>query len=448
MSIRLGAIGLVTARWWPSVGGIETHARQLARWLQARGVRVEVLCLDDDPLKSPFDVRASDDDGVRVTRVAYRYHDHETFADLAKHERLEGIAREWALETQLELVHIHHLSGWGHGLVEALADHVSVVLTLHDYWTVCARGQLWNVSNELCAGPSVERCTPCLTSTWPHLSIDGKEELSFADDAESVAALIDGSAAAFERAEVLLAPSEPARRVLVNAGVPAERLSVFSLGVDCESLALEVERLRIDQPSRSERRIGVLGAVQPTKGVLELAQAVLECAIEGLVLRVHGPVAPFHGDSAYADQLQELASRHPSIQLCGPYDPAELPAVLASLDVVAAPAQWEEGFGLSVREASVVGLPVLVSDAGGLPELVERDGAVGVVARRAEPDSLHEALRWLSSTDSFGVVPRSLRPALTSVDEMALELMEIYLGVLEAQSSQASSSADADAPQE
>jgi glycosyltransferase involved in cell wall biosynthesis len=260
--------------------------------------------------------------------------------------------------------------------------------------------------------------------------------------------LIDGSAAAFERAEVLLAPSEPARRVLVNAGVPAERLSVFSLGVDCELLTLEVERLRLDQPSRSERRIGVLGAVQPTKGVLELAQAVLECAVEDLVLRVHGPMASFHGDSAYVDQLQELASSHESIQLCGPYDPVELPAVLASLDAVAAPAQWEEGFGLSVREASAVGLPVIVSDAGGLPELVECDGAVGVVARRAEPNSLHEALRWLDSTDSFGVVPHSARPALTSVDEMALELMEVYEGVLEAQSSQASSSADADAPQE
>ena len=238
------------------------------------------------------------------------------------------------------MIHIHHLSGWGHGLVAALADHAPVVLTLHDYWTVCARGQLWSSSGELCRGPSVERCTPCLVKTWPHLSVDGGGSLRFADDEASVDALIHGSVVAFERAEVLLAPSEPARRVLVNAGVPAERMSVFSLGVDFESLAREVERLRLLQPSRSERRIGVLGAVQPTKGVLELAQAVIDCAIEGLVLRVHGPVAPFHGDSAYADQLQALASEHDSIQLCGPYDPVELPAVLASLDVVAAPALW------------------------------------------------------------------------------------------------------------
>jgi hypothetical protein len=54
----------------------------------------------------------------------------------------------------------------------------------------------------------------------------------------------------------------------------------------------------------------------------------------------------------------------------------------------------------------------------------------------------------MNSTGSFGVVPPKERPRLTSVDEMAEELIDVYLGVLEAQSSQASSSADAEAPQE
>ena len=70
---------MVTARWWPSVGGIETHARQWARWLQAQGVAVEILCLDDDSELRPFETSVSDDEGLSVTRVAYRYEDHETY---------------------------------------------------------------------------------------------------------------------------------------------------------------------------------------------------------------------------------------------------------------------------------------------------------------------------------------------------------------------------------
>ena len=103
----LRSVGMVTAHWWPEVGGIETHARQLARWLLGRGVRVNVLCLDDDPDASPFETCESDDEGVRVRRVAYRYHDHQTLADLGRNETLEQIAESWARDSQLELFHIH-----------------------------------------------------------------------------------------------------------------------------------------------------------------------------------------------------------------------------------------------------------------------------------------------------------------------------------------------------
>jgi len=435
---------MVTARWWPEVGGIETHARQLAKWLVGQGLKVEVLCLDGDPGREAFEEHESDDEGVRVRRVAYRYQDHETLADIGRNVRLEEIAGRWASEHRLELVHIHHLTGWGHGLVRALAVRTPVVLTLHDYWMICPRGQLWSASGAACSGPSVERCTPCLTQTWPHLF--GPD--TGAEATEHVKALSEAAMEAFESASALLAPSEPALRTLARAGVPKGTLNVFSLGVDCAGLAQEVGRLRAAAPSREGRVLGVLGTVQPTKGVIELAQAVLECGVADLRLEIHGPLPPFHGDSTYVDEVRALADAHDEIQLCGPYDPALLPEVLASLDAVAAPSLWEEGYGLSVREAAAAGLPVLVSDAGGLPAIVEVDSAVGVVARRDDPAGLVDAIRWLDATDSFGVVPESDRPSLVGIDEMCEELVEVYSRVFATQDSQASSSAEAEASQE
>jgi len=442
LSVAIESIGLVTARWWPEVGGVETHARQLASWLAARGVRVEVLCMDADPERAAFETHDERDGAVSVRRVAYRYQDHETLADLGKNEQMEAAALQWAEEVKVDLLHIHHLTGWGHGLMTTLASCAPIVLTLHDYWTICPRGQLWTAEDEVCRGPSPERCAPCLRATWPHLFNEGE------DASEQVSALSRCAAEAFGAASVLLAPSTPAMQTLEAAGVPAERLRAFSLGVECSGLAEEVDRLRDAAPMREERVIGVLGAVQPTKGVLELARAVVESELPGLRLRVHGPRSPFHGDSSYVEALETLAAESPVVELCGSYSPEQLPEVLASLDAVAAPALWEEGFGLSVREASAVGLPVLVSDAGGLPELVGRDGAVGVIARRSDPDGLIDALRWMDAADCFGVIPESERPKLVDVDEMCQELAGVYEAVLAAHDSQASSSAAADTSQE
>jgi len=44
----------------------------------------------------------------------------------------------------------------------------------------------------------------------------------------------------------------------------------------------------------------------------------------------------------------------------------------------------EESFGVAVIEASATGIPVVVSDVGGLPEVVERDGTGLVVEARNE----------------------------------------------------------------
>jgi len=439
-----GAVGLITARWWPEVGGVETHARQVARWFVERGVRVEVLCMDATPGLEPYEACDERDGEVRVRRIAYRYEDHEVLTDLGQNPRMEEIALRWAGEISVDILHIHHLTGWGHALVPSLAQSAPIVLTLHDYWTGCPRGQLWTVEGAACAGPSVEQCAPCLQATWPHLfEGDGVAPASL-----QVEALARCATKAFASASALLTPSEPAMQTLIQAGVPAAGLSTFSLGVDCAGLKEEVDRLREAAPAREGRVIGVLGAVQPTKGVLEFARAVIESEVPDLRLRVHGPLHPFHGDNSYIEALEALAKESAAVELSGSYDPASLPAVLASLDAVAAPARWEEGFGLSVREAAVVGLPVLVSDAGGLPELVEQDGAVGVVARRADADGLVEALRWMDATDSFGVVPEEDRPRLVTIDEMCEELSSVYAEVLEAQDSQASSSAAADESQE
>jgi glycosyltransferase involved in cell wall biosynthesis len=74
---------------------------------------------------------------------------------------------------------------------------------------------------------------------------------------------------------------------------------------------------------------------------------------------------------------------------------AEVPTWLNRFDVYAAPSRLDsESFGVAVVEASSCAVPVVVSDAGGLPEVV-RDGVTGLVVPREDEPALAGAMRTL-----------------------------------------------------
>ena len=65
-------------------------------------------------------------------------------------------------------------------------------------------------------------------------------------------------------------------------------------------------------------------------------------------------------------------------------------ALLARLDVLAVPSR-SDGSPLVVCEAMAAGVPVVASQVGGLPDLVE-DGGTGLVVPPGEPEHLARAL--------------------------------------------------------
>jgi glycosyltransferase involved in cell wall biosynthesis len=73
----------------------------------------------------------------------------------------------------------------------------------------------------------------------------------------------------------------------------------------------------------------------------------------------------------------------------------DVPAMLKRLDIYAAPSRLDsESFGVAVIEASACALPVVVSDVGGLPEVV-RAGETGLVVPRDDVPALQAALKRL-----------------------------------------------------
>jgi glycosyltransferase involved in cell wall biosynthesis len=429
------ALGLVGQGWYPDIGGVESHTRDLARELRSRSQRVFALALDTREGLEPYSTAETVVEGVPVTRMAYRYHDHRALADLVVRERANAVACAWAGQRELDLVHVHHASGWGLALLPALRDAGRpAVMTLHDYWPLCPRGQMLRTDGEVCREATPERCAPCLARTWPHLLPSSGGERrgprggALASDGDAARERTAFALECLAAAERLFTPSAATRAVYVRAGLDPRRIQVVENGIDVDELARETARLRALEPPRAEVRLGVLGTVLPSKGALELARAFLAARAPDLVLEVHGNLPSYHGDSSYVDELRALAAREPRVRIRGPFGHERLPAILATLDGVAAPSRWNEVYGLTVREARAAGLPVLVSDAGALPDVAEW-GAAGLVVPAEGRAAWVAALeRFADPAQRAAWSAHEKRPR--SARAMALELERAYCEVL------------------
>lgn len=152
--------------------------------------------------------------------------------------------------------------------------------------------------------------------------------------------------------------------------------------------------------------VGFLGRLSEDKGVLTFleAAALLHRRRPGAYLfRVAGE-ARFVADDEAQRIEAALAAAGERVEVLGWQDTA---AFLASVDVLAVPSQWAEVFGLVTAEAMAAGVPVAVSDAGALPEVV---GAVHPFTfRQRDAAGLAEAVERAAAADRAAVVQAQRR---------------------------------------
>ncbi len=431
-------IGLIAHGWFPDVGGVQSHMRDLARELRSRGHRVHALCIDTSEGLEPFSSKTEPVEGVEVRRVAYRYHDHRALADLVRNEDMERAVREWAETTPLDVVHVHHLTGFGLSVLKSLrALELPLVMTLHDYWPLCPRGQMLQSQGQISEVADPETCAKCLIETWPHLmpSVHGEkrgpegEEVS--DDTDAARLRTEYALRALGEAHRLFTPSSASRAVYVRAGIAEDAIDVVENGIDVDELSMAVRRLRAvregEQPV-DEVRLGILGTVLPSKGALELARAFQASRVPDLTLEIHGDMPSYHGDNSYLEALEAMAAADKRIRIHGPYTHDRLPEILAGLDGVAAPSRWCEVYGLTVREARAAGLPVLVSDAGALAAVAD-GGKAGVVVASEDHEGWIAALREFANYRSRASWRKHKTMPRTSRD-MMLQLEKAYVEVV------------------
>lgn len=404
-----------------SVGGVEQQVDGLARALVAAGHQVEIFARADLP-ELPQGARGPTRAGnPAVTRAAYRWQQVDSLAALYASppmaDALRGFVEERrAAGAAFDVAHVHHLTGMSLAALDVLAAAgVPTVLTLHDYWLICPRGQMFHHRAERCDTATVARCGECLQATFPGW-------LGPVTRDHEVEAVHARALQALARPQALVVPSARVIGPFAALGVPAERFTVVENGVDVDRLAA------VPPPAAGPGplRLGYLGTIMPSKGLHVLLEALAMLPRATATLQVHGNVVPYHGDDGYATRCFARLRPGEGVHYLGPYGLDELPRVLAGIDVLAAPALWHEAFGLTVREALAAGRPVLVSRVGGLPEAIV-DGAQGMVLPPGDASAWAAAIARLSGDRRLvHRLAAGARPRARGFAAMAADLLVVY----------------------
>ncbi len=340
------------------VGGTEYYTQTLANAQVKAGHDVIVLY----PRGRQTDLRVENRNGVQVYAAGAGDRDRTAvFTALFGSKDLQTQFETVLNEVQPDVLHIQHLMGWPLSIVEhARRAGVKCVFTLHDYWSLCGNAQmLTNYDRTVCSGPrwwlNCARCAvarldqPALLIGAPALA------MMFAYRARLIRHALD-------QIDALLGPSRLVGQMAIRAGARPDRVHHLPFGIDRSGVQPHVKR------SEHEFRIVYIGSLAWQKGVHVLIEAFNHVP-EPAMLTVYGDPSVF---PEYSRQLHALA-RSPRIKFAGTLSRSDLWPVLARTDLVAVPSIWYENQPLTILEALAAGVPVMASDLGALPELIEDD---------------------------------------------------------------------------
>jgi glycosyltransferase involved in cell wall biosynthesis len=304
-----------------------------------------------------------------------------------------------------DVVHLHSIQWLSASLADACrAAAIPYVITLHDAWWLCERQFMVNGEGKYCLQTALDPavCARCVADSWftSHRNRQLRRVL--------------------DEAALLLTPSEFHRQLHIANGVRPDRIQVNRNGVRPGGKA-PVRRL---DPNRV--RFGFVGGIGPIKGIDLIRRAFEDIDAPNYELRLVDNTLNL-GYSSVAAEEWKVAGKVTTIPA---YTQDSMDEFFASIDVLLFPSQWKESFGLTVREALIRDVWVILTDSGGAVEDVV-DGENGTIIPITDDEAplrtaILDILQHPARLDGYSN-PHKRR--ISTFDAQADELHQVLLAI-------------------
>lgn len=139
------------------------------------------------------------------------------------------------------------------------------------------------------------------------------------------------------------------------------------------------------------------GRLIQVKGVLELIKAIKNIKNDNIKLLIVG--SSFFANSKKTEYIEKLEKEMSDIKnrvvFTGFIDNAKLYEIYSIVDILCVPSQWEEAAGLISIEGMISKKPLIVSEKGGIPEYVNKSGAIILNVDKNFIKNLEESIIYL-----------------------------------------------------
>jgi glycosyltransferase involved in cell wall biosynthesis len=386
-------------------GGTERYVLNVAKQLQRTGNNVKVLTygLVDSPelftARHQILHRIYTYEGVQVICTRHREipidQGYRVSDDIV--EDIADILRE----EKPDIIHIAHPMRLSAVVSAAKQLGFPVVLTITDFWLLCARGRLFKPDYSLCnSSESGKKCRlQCnVDDTIFERCVRAKQ--------------------LFDAVDVRIAPSRFLIEIFKSHGWDAP-IHHISHGMDYKY---------VSSPQRIQREngnitFGYLGVVSRFKGIDVLIKSFMNVKARNIRLDIYGN---YVGDDGTIELVKEAAGIDERIRSKGRFDHEELSSILSDIDIVVTPSTTLESYGLVVIESLAYGVPVIASDIVGSAYEFIQHGINGMIFPIADHSKLDDIIRQISEQPSLVAQLQSNITPPPRLEEEVFSLEKIY----------------------
>lgn len=403
------------------VGGTELYTQTLARYLVNAGHSVTVYYpsqAEDVREAKGGDVEervvvCPEPLGARSRSQVFRH----TFG----HREIRRNFKSLLHREQPEVVHIQHLMGLPVSLPDEIVEAgIPNVVTVHDYWYGCANAQLiTNYDETICPGPDryFVNCGRCA------IARSGRHRLQ--PLAPIVAPLMAYRnrrlGQVLSRADRVIVPTQFVQTIYQKLGLPTDNIVIVPHGIELPAESIQEAIRRRRQTIDGSLHIGYVGSLARQKGIHNLVAAVNGLPAEYVRLSIYGDLTVF---PEYVAELRRSAS-HPGINFMGRVTRDKLWSVIADFDVFVLPTLWYEASPLTIQEAFAVGVPIIASRIGAIPEKI-RSGVDGLLVPPGDVPALRQALQHLQQDPSILARLRAGILPVRNIEDHVEDVVAVY----------------------